>query len=295
MDISKWRVFTKVAEVLNVTAAADQLDMSQSGVSYTLKCLEQETGFPLFVRHPQGVTLTASAQELLPVIHNFLNEKEKVDQTIAQINGMTRGVIRIASYQSIGITWLPEILEQFLHDFPHIHINIWEGGDDDVEHALFNNEVDLAFTSLRERPNFEWIQLATDQLQAIFPEGHRYASKECIPLTLFKDELFITSPGFYEHDVNYFLKMHDVQPENILCHSTEAFSIMAMVRKGLGSSLLFTRIIEAGGLHKLVVKPISPPISRQLGIAIASKEQASPAAKIFIEYAEDIVSGMNDA
>lgn len=293
MDISKWRIFTKIAEVLNVTAAAEQLNMSQSGVSYIIKCLEQETGFPLFIRHPHGVALTTSARELLPVIHNFLNEKEKIDQTIAQINGITRGTIRISSYQSIGITWLPEILRQFLHDFPHIHIDIWEGGDDDVESALSNNEVDLAFTSLRERPNYEWIQLGPDHLQAIFPEGHRYASKECIPLAIFKDEPFITSPGFYEHDVNYFLKMHEVQPENVLCHSSEAFSIMAMVRKGLGSSLLFTRILEAGGLHKLVVKPIDPPISRQLGIAIASRERASPATKIFIEYAEDIVSVMN--
>ncbi|MDL2268258.1 LysR family transcriptional regulator [Desulfovibrio sp. OttesenSCG-928-G15] len=290
MDVSKWHVFTKIAEVLNVTAAAEQLDMSQSGVSYIIKCLEQETGFPLFIRHPQGVALTASARELLPVIHNFLNEKEKIDQTIAQINGMTRGTIRIACYQSISITWLPEILRQFLHDFPHIRIDIWEGGDDDVENALCNNEVDLAFTSLRERPNCEWIPLATDYLQAIFPEGHRLASKECIPLVVFKDEPFITSPDFYEHDVNYFLKKHGVQPANILCHSTEALSIMAMVRQGLGSSLLFTRIIEAGGPHKLVVKPIEPPIFRQLGIVIASRERASPATKIFIEYAEDVLS-----
>ena len=63
MDISKWRVFTKIAEVLNVTAAADQLNMSQSGVSYIIKCLEQEAGFPLFIRHPQGVALTTSARE----------------------------------------------------------------------------------------------------------------------------------------------------------------------------------------------------------------------------------------
>ena len=66
MDISKWEVFLKVADTLNVTAAAEQLHLSQSGVSYVLRCLEQETCFPLFARHKQGVALTAPAEDEEP-------------------------------------------------------------------------------------------------------------------------------------------------------------------------------------------------------------------------------------
>ena len=289
MDISKWKVLLKVAGVMNVTAAAEQLNLSQSGVSYIIKCLEQETGFPLFIRHPQGVFLTSAAQELLPVIRNFLSEKEKIEQTISQINGLSRGSIRIASYQSIGITWIPEILRQFKLDFPHIQIEVKESGDKDVEKALCNNEVDLAFTSLRERPQHEWIGLADDHLQAILPIGHRYTDEERVSLDLLKDEPFITSLSFYEHDMNYSLHMHNMQPSNVICHSQDAFAIMAMVRNGLGVSFLFRRILEAGGLHDLIVKDTDPFISRQLGIAVPSRKHATPAAKIFIEYAEDIV------
>lgn len=292
MDVSKWEVFIKVADILNVTAAAEQLNLSQSGVSYVLKCLEQETGFPLFIRHKQGVALTSSGAEILPVIRNFLNEKEKIEQTISHINGLSRGTLRIASYQSIGITWLPEILRQFMQDFPQIQIDVREGDDEAVENALFSNEVDLAFTSLRERPHCEWIPLADDHLQAILPMGHSYAGEERVPLTAFREEPFISSVSSYEHDMNYFLQLHAIKPGNVVCQSRDAFAIMAMVRKGLGASLLFARIIHAGGVNGLIAKDTDPLVSRQLGIAIASRKGASPAAKMFVEYAEDIVSVM---
>ena len=75
---NKWEVFIKVAEVQNVTTAADELNISQSGVSYILKSLEKEIGFPLFTRHKRGVILTPNAEEILPAIHEFLNQKENI-------------------------------------------------------------------------------------------------------------------------------------------------------------------------------------------------------------------------
>ena len=290
MDISKWEVFLKVADVLNVTAAAEQLHLSQSGVSYILKCLEQETGFPLFVRHKQGVALSAPAEELLPVIRGFLGEKEKIGQIISGINGLARGTLRIATYQSTGITWLPEILRQFKKDFPQIEIDIREGGDEAIESALSGRRVDLAFSSLRERPDCEWIGLADDHLKAVLPTKHKYADLERVPLALFEDEPFISSINAYEYDMNHVLRSHRIKPRNIVCRSTEAFAVMAMVRKGLGVSLLFDRVIQAGGAYDLAIKDTGPAVSHRLGIALASRERASPAAKMFIEYAEDIVS-----
>ncbi len=295
MDISKWEVFLKVADTLNVTAAAEQLHLSQSGVSYVLRCLEQETCFPLFARHKQGVALTAPAEELLPVIRGFLGEKEKIGQIISGINGLSRGTLRIAAYQSIGITWLPEILRQFKADFPQIEVDIQEGGDGSIESALAGRRVDLAFTSLRERSDCEWVTLADDHLKAVLPENHRYAGLERVPLALFEDEPFISSFHAYEYDMNHVLRLHRITPRTIVCRSTEAFAVMAMVRKGLGVSLLFDRVIQAGGAHGLAVKDTEPAVPRRLGIALASRERASPAAKMFIEYAEDIVSGADSA
>ncbi len=294
MDIAKWEVFLKVADVLHVTAAAEQLNLSQSGVSYILKCLEQETGFPLFVRHKQGVALTAPAEELLPAIRGFLAEKEKIGQIISGINGLARGSLRIATYQSIGITWLPEILRQFKKDFPDIEIDIREGGDETIESALAGRKVDLACSSLRERPDCEWIDLGDDRLKAVLPRDHRWAALERVPLELFADEPFISSINAYEYDMNQVLRLRHIRPRNIVCRSTEAFAVMAMVEKGLGVSLLFDRVIRAGGARELLLKDTEPAVARRLGIALASRERASPAAKMFIAYAEDVVSGEED-
>ena len=62
MDIKKFKLFLDVAETNNFTKSGDRLGYTQSGVSHILKSLEEEVGFPLFIRSKHGVTLTKSAK-----------------------------------------------------------------------------------------------------------------------------------------------------------------------------------------------------------------------------------------
>ena len=61
MDIKKYRIFVRAAELGSFTRAAEELGLTQSGVSHALAELEEELGFRLLSRGRSGAALTAGA------------------------------------------------------------------------------------------------------------------------------------------------------------------------------------------------------------------------------------------
>ena len=58
VKLELYRVFKEVAEVGNITAAAQALYISQSAVSQSIKQLERDLQTRLFARNSRGVSLT---------------------------------------------------------------------------------------------------------------------------------------------------------------------------------------------------------------------------------------------
>ncbi|MDC0322818.1 LysR family transcriptional regulator, partial [Verrucomicrobiales bacterium] len=58
MELRHLRYFVMAAEEANMSRAAARLNVSQPAVSRQIKDLEEELGLPLFVREPNGLSLT---------------------------------------------------------------------------------------------------------------------------------------------------------------------------------------------------------------------------------------------
>lgn len=84
MDIRRLQCFLAVAFEGNLTRAAESLFLSQSALSGQIKQLEEELGYPLFVRKPRGMSMTPEGESLLPyargVIQSMKNFKERASQ-----------------------------------------------------------------------------------------------------------------------------------------------------------------------------------------------------------------------
>ena len=68
MDTEKCRVLLTVLHERSLSAAAEALGYTPSGVSRLVDSLERETGFPLLHRGRGGVSATRACQELLPLM-----------------------------------------------------------------------------------------------------------------------------------------------------------------------------------------------------------------------------------
>lgn len=95
MTLTDCQLLSIVAQLGTFAAAAERLHITPSAVSHAVSGVEAECGFPLFTRTKSGVTLTAAAEKLMPAIQQMLASSESLDQSIAQINGMHKGALRL--------------------------------------------------------------------------------------------------------------------------------------------------------------------------------------------------------
>ena len=285
MDIKKLQVFLTVAKYNNFTKAGEDLGYTQSGITQMMKSLEQEIGFPLFIKNHHGVTLTMNAKSLLPSIRALLAANETLNQEIAFRKGAKKGSIIIGSFGSCAVHWLPKIISNFQKKYPEITYDIVEGSESELADWVANNKVDIGFISYQKHQPYAFIPVYDDPMYAVLPKGHPLAEYDEVPIELFNNEPFVVSEYSYANEVHQLLKKYKVKPD-IKYTMHNDFSILSMVEHGLGISIL-PGLILRGRVENVEVRPLKPWSYRQLGLALLSKEELTPAAKIFIKYAQD--------
>ncbi|MBQ9155293.1 MAG: LysR family transcriptional regulator [Eubacterium sp.] len=290
MEVNKYMVFLEVARQQNLSKAAEALGYTQSGISHTLKRMEQDMELTLFDRNRNGAFLTKAGRELLPFITQMVQCQENLSQAIQSLHNLHRGSLVIGTYSSIARRWLPHIIRQFKQDYPYIRIDFKEGGNEDIIRWINQGEVDLGFLSGCFDEGLEWIPLKEDPLLAVLPEDDTKEKEtgDTFPLTAFNGETFIISAPGIDVDIHKTLEKHDIRPD-IQYSAKDDFTIIAMVACHLGISILPQLVLESYN-SSVRTMPLYPYAKRELGIALPGRGMASPATLKFIEYSKDYVS-----
>ena len=89
------------------------LNYSQSGISRMIADLEREWQVTLLERGKGGVRLTSDGMTLMPYAKSLVDEYEKLQMRVDELNGLQSGLIRIGVFSSVATHWLPNILAVF--------------------------------------------------------------------------------------------------------------------------------------------------------------------------------------
>ena len=290
MNIRKYEAYVRAVELGSLSKAAEELGYTQSGISHMMQSLEEEVGFPLMVRTSSGIQANSEGQQLLPVIRQLLSAGETLEQYIARIKGADTGRIRIAAYPSVATNWLPEIIRDFQKDYPHVEIQITEGGSDTIEEVMANHKAELCLYAGGEGKGFAWMPLRRDHLRALVPPDHPLSRGKSVPLEAFlKEEFIMPMPG-YDGEVRFILDKLPHWP-HILFSACSDYAIINMVAQGLGVSILPDLQLEHY-THCAVALPMDPPQERMLGLGVPQMKTASPVTQNFIQYVKRYVAAM---
>ena len=124
MDIGKYRALLRTVEMGNITRAAEELGYTQSAVSRIIADLEQEWGVTLLTRGRMGVVLSSAGEALLPHLRAVCNADRELLEEVDQLHGLTRGTIRVGTFNSISVHWLPRLMKTFLERYPGIRFEV---------------------------------------------------------------------------------------------------------------------------------------------------------------------------
>lgn len=282
MAVSKYEIFLKVVELQSLTRAAEQLGYTQSGVSHVISGLEEEFGFPLFIRRRSGTRLTPDGERVLPVIRDIVNSSEQLNQIVSAVNGLNAGTVRLGVFSSVAVHWLPEMLKRFQRDYPNVEFRLLNGDYHDVEQWLAEGSIDLGFVNLPLEQDCPCIPLREDRLLAVLPKDHPLAGEERFPLEALEREPFIGLLESSDHDARRVMAQAGVKP-NIKFTTKDDYAIIAMVEKGLGISIMPELLLQ-GRTENVRVMELSQPMTRTIALATPAAQQNSPCVRRFTEY-----------
>ena len=147
VKLESYRVFKEVAEVGNITAAAQALYISQSAVSQSIKQLENDLQTRLFSRNSRGVTLTAEGRMLYEDVRSAMGLRETGEAKLSQTRELQMGQLIIGASDTVTSQFLLPYLDSFHREHPAIHIQIISGRSHKVLGLLRSGKVDIAFAS----------------------------------------------------------------------------------------------------------------------------------------------------
>lgn len=282
MNTARFEALAAVLESGSLTKAAAELGCTQSAISHSIAALEEELGFPVLRRSRGGVRLTEEGERLMPAVRSLLSGMEQLRQTVSAIKGLDSGTVRIGSFTSVAVHWLPGVLKEFQKDYPNVDFRLLNGDYHDVEQWLMDGSIDIGFVALPSPLDCEFIPLMEDRLLAILPRGSRFENYPRFPLVECETEPFISLLESSDHDARRALEAAGVKP-NVRFYTKDDYAIIAMVEQGLGMSIM-PELLLKGRNDALQILPLIPEAKRTIGIAIAAGDRAGPAIRRFADY-----------
>ena len=268
MEAVKCEAFLAAAELGSLTATAELLGYTQSGVTRMIGTLEEELGFPLFLRSKKGVQLTENGKLMLPLLREVVRAHHNAEQLSAEIGGVSKGSLTIGCYYSISALWMPEILTAFRARYPGVTVRMQEGGNLEMARWLNERSVDCCFGAQMHGDKYDWLPVFRDELVAWLPRGHELAEADAFPLTRLQNEPFIHTSPNHDTDQDRLLEQHDLHPQT--CFTTrDGFTTYNMVEAGLGVSFN-QRLISRKWSGTVAEVPFDPPQFVTLGISVPS-------------------------
>ncbi|MNU89593.1 HTH-type transcriptional regulator GltC [compost metagenome] len=287
MTLTQLEIFSLVAELQGFTAAANRLGVSQSAISHALKSLERELGVELLRRHQSQVEPSDIGQLLLLRARAMLGLANTLRQEAADARGMKRGTLRIGSFgPTSSIKLLPLILQHYRAAHPGVEVHIDEGPDRQVVQWLEERRIDIGFVVLPDE-RFDTVALMEDQMVALLPVDHPFAARDSVSLKdLCNDPFVLTEAGSSEL-VSRLFSAARLTP-NIRFRCSQLLSTLDTVGRGDALTVVAEGSLPEHNDSRYVKKPLSPPVTRQVGLAVLDQRQASPAAFAFIKLAQSL-------
>jgi len=120
--LNQLRALEAAARHLSFTAAARELNMTQSAVSQQIKSLEQHLGQPLFRRRPRALELTAMGLNYLPVVREAFQTLSRGTRML--MDDATSQALHVQMNMTFSTYWLAPRLPRLYARHPDLHLHI---------------------------------------------------------------------------------------------------------------------------------------------------------------------------
>lgn len=282
MEIRSLQAFLTIARTANMTAAADELHISQPTLSRMMKALEHELGSPLFIRRNFGLTLTDAGCLLRDRAQDLVGMAQRIEDEFANLGHLPGGSLYFGLAESMHIDVLARTIAQLQQESPDLRYHVNSGVTAQVLSQLDDGTIDFAV--LAHHPD------TTKYYSWVFPQADYWGvvMRTDSPLA-----------------VHSRVRAHDLLGYPLLCSAQSwrldiprwageymadltlagtfglAYNGAIFVREGLGVMLAFAGLVDTSPASGLTFRPLSPRLESRLYLTWRKNRPLSPIAERF--------------
>ena len=203
MKIADLQVLLKVAELQSITAAANQLDMSSSAASVSIKRIEKALNAQIFVRTTRQIRLTSEGERYLPLCQQALELLQQGQVLIHEEQQSISGEVRMAVSSEMGRNLMRVLLNNIMDKYSEVTLRLQAS---DSRADFYRDGVDVALRAITK-----------DAVK----ELNLYGFKICdIPHVLCASPSYIAKHG------------EPLTPEDLLNHNALLYKLYEVVHDG---------------------------------------------------------------
>ena len=291
MELRTLRYFITVAQELNITRAAEKLNMSQPPLSNQIRGLEEELGVRLFIRGKRRLTLTDEGSLLLRRAVQLLDLADKTRQELATMKDGVSGTICLGMVEGRAPYLSARWIAGFREEFPLVRYSLWNGSSDDVLDRLHKGLADLAVIAAPyDTEHLEGFSVAREPWVAVISRNHPLAQQpgDQLPLSaLVGQPLIVPSRKSRIEAIRDWFGEIGAEPD-ILCEMSNYVDAVALAEQNVGVSIFPQTTYTPNDL--VVSKVITQPARQAEYVLVWSKEQRpSGLVQAFIDYVQDFL------
>lgn len=292
INLELYKVFLSIAKNGNITKAANELMISQPGVSKSIKNLEDQLNCSLFIRSKSGVYLTEEGKMFYEKITNAMELIDNAEKSLMEMINMECGYINIGISNTLTRNFLLKYLKEFHKLYPKIKIKIFTNPTSELLIKARNGIIDFIILNLPYNiPNdFSIKKLKAIQDCFVANSNYNYLKGKTISLNdLSNYPLILMSKG---SNTRYFLDEFCLANNITLTPEMElaSYSLVTHFTKiGLGIGLVTKNFIKEelkkGELFE--IDTIPKLNKRYIGLTYLKNKPLSHSAKKFLQIIED--------
>lgn len=284
MDLKQLRYFHEIVRLGSFTKAAETLHVAQPAISVAIRKLEAELELQLFQRHDRKVSLTAEGERLWLHTQRILQAVDDARLEMQELKGLSKGEVRVGIPGMMGSYYFPPVLMAFRHRYPHISLQVIEGGTWQLQQMLETAQLDLAVIVQDFLPEtLEARVIVREEMRVVVGREHPLAQQMAVSIEdFFKEELVLFRNGYFHRKIVDRLSA-TVSIKPVIGFETNLIPLIkSIIKQGFGISTLLAMALEND--PELVDLPFAEPVWLDLCIAWRRDGYLSRANQAFVDF-----------
>ena len=198
IETSQLQTLVAVARAKSFSKAAEDLSVTQSAISQSIKNLENKIEVKLFKRSGKKVVLTPEGEKLFQLASNFLGSLGDTLEEIQHDKENMSGRVRIGTLTGVGKSWLAHEMLEYAKKWDDLTVQITLGFQEDLVRAFENYRLDFLILPEESLPSIGEKVFLSEELSTVVypmdakfdidPENLTIEDLSTIPTILFEQE-----------------------------------------------------------------------------------------------------------